>query len=297
MLTDRLHPLRDDDIIYHYCSSETFVNVIINGTIRFSDANLLNDAEEGRWGYDCFIETANRILKRQEIPDVFPEVTVEFIDRLDAIWFASRLRLASFIACFSSDGDSLSQWRAYADDGMGFSIGFSAKALQNAMPVQILNVLYEREQQIREMAVIIGAAYLEFVEQGSDLEADWLFERAAEFAASAIALKNPAWRDEKEVRCHHVVDVQISEDRWVLTDGGGVVDRKDVTGERVGFQVRKGTIVPILDLPFRRAGEPSPIREIVTGPRCPNAAGNALFLLGSHGYGVVPIRAAGSAYR
>ena len=34
-----------------------------------------------------------------------------------------------FVASFSEDGDSLSQWRAYSSGGVGFSIGFDAKSL------------------------------------------------------------------------------------------------------------------------------------------------------------------------
>lgn len=34
-----------------------------------------------------------------------------------------------YICCFSKEGDLLSQWRAYANDGKGFSIGFDIKKL------------------------------------------------------------------------------------------------------------------------------------------------------------------------
>lgn len=37
---------------------------------------------------------------------------------------------SNFVVCFSENGDSLSQWRGYADDGQGCSIGFSLKWLQ-----------------------------------------------------------------------------------------------------------------------------------------------------------------------
>jgi hypothetical protein len=40
---------------------------------------------------------------------------------------------ASFFVCsFSSDGDDLEQWRAYADNGRGFTIGFDTKILEEA---------------------------------------------------------------------------------------------------------------------------------------------------------------------
>jgi hypothetical protein len=160
MLVDRLRPRNTDGTIYHYCSGQTFVSIIQNKTIRFSDINQLNDAEEGRWGYEIFIEAANRILKRESIPDEFPIMPMEFIDKVDETWSVFGARLASFVACFSTDGDSLSQWRAYADDGRGFAIGFIAQQLRR-FPVQMLDVLYDHEQQIKEMVMAIGALFFE----------------------------------------------------------------------------------------------------------------------------------------
>ena len=49
------------------------------------------------------------------------------------------------ISCYSLDPDVLSQWRAYADDGRGFAIEFSAKLMQ--MPAKKLRVLYDEERQ------------------------------------------------------------------------------------------------------------------------------------------------------
>jgi Protein of unknown function (DUF2971) len=197
MLINRVRPAEADGTMYHYCSAQTFVSIVQNKTIRFADINLLNDADEARWGYAIFIEAANRIIKRKDPPEEIPTVPEEFFDRIDAIWSPFGLRLSSFVACFSRDGDSLSQWRAYADDGRGFAIGFKVKELRR-MPIQLLDVLYDREQQIREMIAAIGAIFLEFADKDRDYTQPWFFESCAMLAASSVALKNPAWRDEKE---------------------------------------------------------------------------------------------------
>jgi hypothetical protein len=59
MLIQRVRPKDTQGTMYHYCSAQTFLSIIQNRTIRFSDINLLNDAEEGRWGYGIFIEARN----------------------------------------------------------------------------------------------------------------------------------------------------------------------------------------------------------------------------------------------
>jgi len=40
---------------------------------------------------------------------------------------------SSYITCFSRNGDLLSQWRAYGNDGKGVSIGFYSKLISKAI--------------------------------------------------------------------------------------------------------------------------------------------------------------------
>jgi hypothetical protein len=41
--------------------------------------------------------------------------------------------IANFFVCsFSKDGNDLSQWRSYADDGRGYVLGFDTQALEQA---------------------------------------------------------------------------------------------------------------------------------------------------------------------
>ena len=146
MLYERLREKDDQTVLYHYCSPETFLEIIKNKTIRFSDINLLNDEEEGRYGYGVFLEAANLMLENSK-PDFIDGFDIAFVDLVDGAWHNMGFRLSSFLSCFSTDGDSLGQWRAYAADAEGFAIGFRASRIR-AMPVQLLDVLYDRESQL-----------------------------------------------------------------------------------------------------------------------------------------------------
>ncbi|HEY8660108.1 MAG TPA: DUF2971 domain-containing protein [Hanamia sp.] len=53
------------------------------------------------------------------------------------------------IGCFSKNGDLLSQWRAYAEDDKGFSIGFDSNYIYHGLGVNINSVVYEEETQYR----------------------------------------------------------------------------------------------------------------------------------------------------
>lgn len=296
MLIHRLRDTDDEGIVYHYCSAQTFLSILQYRTIRFSYVHLLNDAEEATWGFKVFREAIDRLVKREGRLKNAPEIPKEFFEAVHRGWASSEYALASFVACFSTEGDSLSQWRAYADDGRGFSIGFKTKELRR-LPVQIYDVLYDHEKQIDEMTDILGATFMELEESGHKLDSGWLAQRGMEIGASSIALKNPAWRDEKEVRCHHVVNSTIDEHGWRLIDEGGTSDGVEVSGQPIQFQARNGTIVPFFDAPFEVSKDHQPIHEVVLGPKCANTPDAVMYALGNFGYGHVPLKFAGVKYR
>lgn len=296
MLINRLRSTDDESVLYHYCSPETFLAVIQSRTIRFSDLHLLNDVEEGRYGYYVFVEAANKILGKADVNPLYHDISKELIERVDATWSQFGFYLSSFVACFSTDGDSLSQWRAYASDAAGFALGFRASEIRR-LPVQLLDVQYDRDKQVEEMMMALGAIYLEWKDKGNDYDLPWFHQRCTTLAASAVALKNPAWRDEKEVRAHHVVDVEINDSHWLLRDEGGVSVGVDVPGQPVHFQSRGGTITPYVDMPFDLSEERLPLVEVVLGPKCSNEYGNVRFALGNSGFRNIGLKTAGAGYR
>jgi hypothetical protein len=95
-------------MLYHYCSNNTFLSIIKNKSVWLSDLTLSNDRLEGKWVRSLLVE-------RCEAESMHP---VELERLLSAFDFgAERMGAAGF--CMSEDGDLLSQWRGYADDGAG----------------------------------------------------------------------------------------------------------------------------------------------------------------------------------
>ena len=60
------------------------------------------------------------------------------------------------IACFSQRGDILSQWRAYADDGKGFSIGFDLEMVKQH---NMFNRYLEKMEPITSKIDFISVSY------------------------------------------------------------------------------------------------------------------------------------------
>lgn len=65
--------------------------------------------------------------------------------------------------CLSQKGDLLSQWRGYAENGNGFSIGFSKKGLRklaqsssnSAFSVELIKVQYELKKQLKTITPLL----------------------------------------------------------------------------------------------------------------------------------------------
>lgn len=129
------------DTLFHYCSSSTFASIVSRKSIWLSSLSLSNDTMEGR----LVKHTFEKFLSRSDINASQKEVIKEAIrfveETFDGLGF-----------CLSEKSDLLSQWRGYADNGQGFSIGFTkeyfeklAKSIGNNVTGFVLEkVLYEQ---------------------------------------------------------------------------------------------------------------------------------------------------------
>jgi len=101
-------------VIYHYCSLNNLLKIITSKELYLFNAISMNDSYETNW----IIHLINEELSKRN--NDFNDEDIKYLDRS----FSSN-RLYPYISCFSLDSDSLSQWRAYADDGKGVAIGFN----------------------------------------------------------------------------------------------------------------------------------------------------------------------------
>lgn len=138
-----------NEIIYHYCDANAFHSICTNRKLWFNDLFSMNDSLEIQWGYSIWEEAASVKMKKYG---------KEFLDEIDKILHFSGFQGLLLANCFSTNGDVLSQWRAYANDGKGYVIGFDAKELLN-LPVKALQVSYNKEQQIKEASAVIDMLY------------------------------------------------------------------------------------------------------------------------------------------
>lgn len=99
----------------------------------------------GSWVLHLMLEPKQEQLHSEQLAEL--ESTIDFsYEKLDGMGF-----------CLSEDGDLLSQWRGYADDGKGLSIGFRSeyfralsaiRSARNEPSFSLTKLVYDEDQQM-----------------------------------------------------------------------------------------------------------------------------------------------------
>jgi hypothetical protein len=132
--------------VYHYTSAEGLCGILQSNAVWATDCRFLNDASESQVGIAKAKDTCRS--RRFSSDD---DRLVEFYRKL-----ANNLRLESpepnFIFSLSEREDDLTQWRTYANDGLGFTVGFSSEVLlensqENNGEFEFSKVYYQSRSQ------------------------------------------------------------------------------------------------------------------------------------------------------
>lgn len=273
------------------------ISIISKREIWASDFSLSNDALEGKWIREVFSEyCAERGVSRSQTERLLPH--------LDSV--ISLVGATGF--CLSEEADLLSQWRGYADNGCGVSIGFSKEyfeALGNLkynrkdeFNASLTKIEYDIDRQ-KELISEHANAVLEFVSEGAlwpptfltpeEEKEKWeanfrsMHWRFLLFFGYIHQFKNPAFAEEREWRL-------ISH---VLHDLGKERGRQI---SRMEFRALRDRIVPFRRIPLENIDRPA-VTEIVLGPKniTPEQVIDAA--LQRHGWLDVKIRKSRASYR
>ena len=247
----------------------------------------LNDSTERSWGYSIF----GRAVKQ-----VQDELGAAFVKNITSAVNASFSHGLLMISSYSLDPDVLSQWRAYADDGRGFAIGFSESEMK--MPAKRLRVLYDEAAQLKELSGNIRHTY-EY-EKSIGFKYDLQFHNHwFNIGADLCAYKNPSFREEREIRCVHGSGLVPHNKSLKIVPLGAL----DQDGKRLSnpidvyFRIRNGVIIPYVVLDYSRQGENSPVKEVILGPRNDNSERNVEIFLNTVGLADIAVRRSSVPYR
>jgi len=124
-----------------------------------------------------------------------------------------------FVGCFSSTGDNLDQWRAYADNGRGFALGFDGPRLTTTFDAggngrSSFPIVYRQrrvnqpfKQLIDLLVPMIGVPRVMNLEDNDDIDS-YMGELSALVTLTLVQLamlvKHPAYKHEHEHRLLHL---------------------------------------------------------------------------------------------
>ncbi len=254
-------------ILYHYCSTSTFENIVKNKSIWLSSLLASNDTQEGRWLSQVFM---NLCAKR----GVAPHIIAQLKTYLD--WLEGGMDCLGF--CLSENGDMLSQWRGYADDATGLSIGFkrnvfdaiTAQGQGQGWPSRLCQVAYTPEDQeailgprLQKVLQLVNSDFVMPTLLTFDRNRFTTFEeaqRASQAAAQLVGSEITSWFD----MLYRTKNPAFSEEReWRFI-------REHNRGyDGLEFRARGSQLVPYVNTPFSDALWPEAIEHVFVGPRNP----------------------------
>lgn len=233
----------EKDLIYHYCSIETFYEIITNQTFRFSNTKRMNDKTDSKW--------FNHLLKHhlecsKEEGHSFWHV---FEDIGEALFYA---------CCFSKNGNDLGQWKAYTNNGTGVAIGI-IRPKHGLGYLKTLELIYEKNEQHKLLNMFIDTIKNK---TSSNLDHDKVWNDRFSLAAK---LKHSGFESEKEVR--------ILYSPWNDDSIKGLGQYTSVLYP--DFIVKNNNIIDYFDVPFNKIIHMHNdhtklflIQKIYLGPQC-----------------------------
>lgn len=285
-------------ILYHYCSNDAFVSVVRAKSLWLSSLTLSNDTMEGRLVNATLMRVAEKdkldLQSRERLRE-----SIEFTERFfDGLGF-----------CLSEQSDLLSQWRGYADDGRGVSIGFKREYLDelaeasvrsNPAGFELHRVEYDPDRQealiqptYAELRSLIaaGAFRLKGIRGFLDVRSPEQIAEEDQATAKAhgalivelldllpmlFALKSPAFREESE---------------WRLVSMLGGKRFEDCL-----FRSSRGKIIPYREFELLALSR-SAIVEVVLGPKNETPVVVVQSMLAQAGFKDAEVRRSTATYR
>lgn len=320
-----------DAIVYHYCDLNAFQSILKNKTLWLSDVKKSNDCEEGNYLINLIHSYLNYLIQTEscgikelknvrELLDIYFEhqetrvYNLDDIEENDKVFeqlgyipgdelYYDKFEKPLYTTCFSSNGDLLSQWRGYADDGCGVAIGFRTDLLSK------WNANIEGMLNKSPIAGFAPVKYMELNEQVIDYTEDLLrrtknyrsvrnkpekiilltsiFLKIDKIKEESILLKSTAFSEEHEYRLFFNDTITFDSRNGIYNlDSRGkkaVEGIKEFYLSELKTRTNKEGIVSYYELNFSNVKDEI-IAEIVLGPKCKLSQTDVEFLLSINGF-------------
>lgn len=202
--------------IYHYTDAAGAVGILSKKQLWLTDILTTNDYSELTYSLD---HTKNIINDKVKSIGDKDHMTKLILEKLEESILNTFKKFDFYAACFSKSQDKLSQWRAYARDGLGFAIGlkvteesYSREPPKNpADDVKVIPVKYS-EEMLRDtltkevestINVLKDKDFITLINREDRRERALIIlltTVAAAMITEGILYKHPDFEEENEVR-------------------------------------------------------------------------------------------------
>ncbi|MDD6795975.1 MAG: DUF2971 domain-containing protein [Clostridiaceae bacterium] len=275
------------NLIYHYCSVESFENIINNKTIRLSEVSKTNDYMEQKYALKKILE---------EVMKKYRSIDFKDIDFINSFYEKSTPVL---VLCFSENGDKLCQWTNYASNGRGIAIGFDYTLLKkinefNNESISIDKIKYRDEEQSQIISPIVNEVIKQLESNEKKDEDEFknylsiilnllIYSGNKNFNNLSCKMKDSAFSDEEEVRIifsPNLCKLSKVED----FKGCGQIETKPFKFGTLKYKTKNGNLVLYADLSFQDCIKDNIIKDIVIGPGCKVSEKDVKYFLIGNGY-------------
>lgn len=246
--TSRSNDGENEPVVFHYTSFFGLTGITTSKSLWCSKIQYLNDSRELLDGLDRLAHACQKHSK--------------YRDLRSGVLAASRQLsgINLFVCSFSEAGDTLSQWRGYADGG-GVSISFSFKRLQNQAKKygftleKCVYAAADKDKILSEFLSHYSTSKAK-PEVSSEMRG---FNLALDFLPIAARFKNESFSEEREWRL--ISPIVSAEERSIEV-------RATSTGliPYIEFDLRTGDQPLLSDAQYRRTNEDVCVRSVVVGP-------------------------------
>lgn len=255
-----------NEVVYHYCSVDTFFNIIQNGSIWLSDIAKSNDYQE------C-------IICRECVNKGMEEYLRDDVESLRAwrTWYEkgvnSNFSMRTFCVCFSGSKDKLSQWRGYTQDGKGIAIGFDKELLEELNQISKFHiafgkVIYDNPQEYVKKIIADNIKKLQYKGVGHVA-----LELTGNYRMQFPFVKNPGFKEEDEWRA-------------VVCSGIGhynIPSSDNILFSKIKYRTANNKLIPYIEMTFKKVKQ-NIIKEIFIGPKSEVEVEDIVNLLNYYGY-------------
>lgn len=286
-----------DKLIYHYCDNKKMANILASKTLRMCDITKSNDYGEVKLFFPGILDA----LQDEYMIDPF---VLEYEGEYDEKAFNGLLQreydflehefnkggVTNFVVCFCEEGDVLSQWRGYANDGKGCSLGFSIDELRNYCSkynniITLEPVEYKTSEQMDEIIIKKARKILctmknmqeelkeEFISANTNEKTDKLLgfyfhQMIVAVLMDSLKYKDMSFNEEKEWRMYFKQQI-YKDPKHIYRDEEDNIfwdETIHLIRNKVEFNITDDDLIPYYPIDIKVISENS-IKKIIAGPK------------------------------